>query len=459
MKPDPFVDEDSVDELLRKALESRSLKEIESILKLVKHNDYLDYENFLEGLRLEFQENYSEAISLYEKAISLDPQFLLAYQQIGNCYVLMEEYQKAIGSYKYMIGAFPYPLRNLSSTYYNLGIAHLLSNREREAIFYFQKSILEDEAYFHPYKALINLYAKHSQHERNFQLIEKFRRIFAGNVDHINSAISRLLHQGVQSRDKDQSAQAEKYFALAHQLTATFIQKYPENGALYYNLACWNSLMNNEIEAVQELTRAIALDDSYKEQAAEDSDFDNIRHSKRFGGLVPKRPRVEKEWLEKIDHAVRGLKMNIESAELASLKLDFEKKSQLSKKQRIMKLEIAEAKLKELTTALHPKIATSLKLGRAQLESDLEKALFVLNVEREKIFNELGLEVTRHRMEVLKKLTQQTKEALSEISTAKELPDNLRKKWIEDIMATHNQFQDHLVSRLGEMAKSLGADE
>lgn len=60
------------------------------------------------------------------------------------------------------------------------------------------------------------------------------------------------------------------------------IKRQPNVGVLHYNLACYLSLLGRAEQALQALDRAFALDESFKELAGAESDFDPIKELPAF---------------------------------------------------------------------------------------------------------------------------------------------------------------------------------
>ena len=56
----------------------------------------------------------------------------------------------------------------------------------------------------------------------------------------------------------------------------------PSQPILLYNLACYHSLAGNASEAVELLTKAISLDDRFRDLTGTERDFDPIRSDPRF---------------------------------------------------------------------------------------------------------------------------------------------------------------------------------
>jgi len=60
-----------------------------------------DYEEV--GKSCESSGDYKEAIKFYRKAVDIDPDNELLWHYIGNCYLKLEKYEKAINSLKLAI--------------------------------------------------------------------------------------------------------------------------------------------------------------------------------------------------------------------------------------------------------------------------------------------------------------------------------------------------------------------
>jgi hypothetical protein len=75
-------------------------------------------------------------------------------------------------------------------------------------------------------------------------------------------------------------------YAEAAALGRELIEAHPEQGFLYYNTACCESLAGRPAEAVELLRRVIGMRGGAREMAKQDSDFDPIRDDPAFRELV-----------------------------------------------------------------------------------------------------------------------------------------------------------------------------
>ncbi len=83
------------------------------------------------------QENYKEAVMAYNKAIELNPNDYIAYNNKGNALDRMEEYEEAIVAYNKSIELNPtYP-----AAYYNKGAALSTMGEYKEAVILYNKTI------------------------------------------------------------------------------------------------------------------------------------------------------------------------------------------------------------------------------------------------------------------------------------------------------------------------------
>jgi hypothetical protein len=64
------------------------------------------------------------------------------------------------------------------------------------------------------------------------------------------------------------------------------IEAHPDEGSLYYNTACCESLAGRTADAVEHLRQAIGIWEGCREMAKQDSDFDPIRAEPAFEELV-----------------------------------------------------------------------------------------------------------------------------------------------------------------------------
>jgi tetratricopeptide (TPR) repeat protein/S1-C subfamily serine protease len=82
-------------------------------------------------------QDYSKAITAYDKAIAINPEFALAYSNRGGAYDELKEYSKAIADYDKAIAINP----EYADAYYNRGLTHYAIKKYPKAIADFTKAI------------------------------------------------------------------------------------------------------------------------------------------------------------------------------------------------------------------------------------------------------------------------------------------------------------------------------
>jgi mannose-6-phosphate isomerase-like protein (cupin superfamily) len=89
----------------------------------------------------------------------------------------------------------------------------------------------------------------------------------------------------------ERSAPALGYFATkeydkAHEALSQAHEAYPDDPTVLFNLACAESLLGRSDDAIGHLQESIAIDESFRELAKTDTDFDPIREDSRFRELI-----------------------------------------------------------------------------------------------------------------------------------------------------------------------------
>jgi tetratricopeptide (TPR) repeat protein len=89
----------------------------------------------------------------------------------------------------------------------------------------------------------------------------------------------------------ERSAHAFGYFATheydkAHAILSEALEEHPDDAGVLFNLACAESLLGRADDALGHLQQAIAKEESFRELARSDTDFDPNRDDPRFSELV-----------------------------------------------------------------------------------------------------------------------------------------------------------------------------
>jgi len=119
------------------------------------------------------QENWEEAIALYQKTIELDPNFSWAYHQLGDLFSQQNQWIEAIEVYRQAIALNP----DFSWSYHNLGTALIQQQKWSEAILAYSKAIELNPTFCWSYYYLGEAYAQ----EKNW-LEAVFSHICAWNL-------------------------------------------------------------------------------------------------------------------------------------------------------------------------------------------------------------------------------------------------------------------------------------
>ena len=94
------------------------------------------------AMAYEVQKNFELAIIHYQEAIKFNKEnFSLSYNNLGNVYIAVGEYEKAIDCFNHALNL----QGKKSSIYFNLGIANYELNNISQALKYFEKSVELDE--------------------------------------------------------------------------------------------------------------------------------------------------------------------------------------------------------------------------------------------------------------------------------------------------------------------------
>jgi tetratricopeptide (TPR) repeat protein len=79
---------------------------------------------------------------------------------------------------------------------------------------------------------------------------------------------------------------ANKDYEKAVEVYEQFLRETPGDAGFLYNLACAESLLGREKEALEHLRQSVEADASFKKNALEDPDFDSIRADPEFSVIT-----------------------------------------------------------------------------------------------------------------------------------------------------------------------------
>lgn len=114
-----------------------------------------------------------QAISSYQKSISLHPHYPEAYNNLGVAYQKEGRLNEARACYEKAVSLDP----KYARAYYNLGVLYESQNNTNEAVLLYQKSVEVKPSYVKGYIALGLVYAKQGQRDEAMKYFEKAARI------------------------------------------------------------------------------------------------------------------------------------------------------------------------------------------------------------------------------------------------------------------------------------------
>jgi len=221
-----------------------------------------------QGNKLLNANKYSEAIASYEKAIEIKPDFHDTWNWKGIALYELQRYSEAIASYEKAIEIKP----DFHDTWNNRGVALYELQRYSEAITSYEKAI---EIKPEDYKIWHNRGNALKELQRYIEAIASYEKAIEIKPDFHDSwnwkgiALSKLQRYSEAIRSYDKLLEIRPDFALA-----------------LYNKACCYALQSKIELAIENLQQAIEFDPDHSPMAKTDSDFDNIRHDKRFQALI-----------------------------------------------------------------------------------------------------------------------------------------------------------------------------
>ncbi|MBD2474634.1 tetratricopeptide repeat protein [Anabaena sp. FACHB-83] len=255
------------------------------------------------GIALDDLERYEEAIASYNKALEIKPDKHEAWNNRGNALDNLERYEEAIASYNKAMSIQP----DDHQAWYNRGLSLRKLGRYEEAIASYNKAleIKPDDhdawnnrgnalRYLGRYEEAIASYNKAVSIKHDLLEAWGNRGIALGNLGHHEDALASFdktlefkpdLHETWYNRGYALENLGRYEEAIASYNKALEIK--PDYHYAWYNKAIYYALKGNIEQALENLQQAINLNpDKYRESAKTDSDFDNIRHDKRFQALI-----------------------------------------------------------------------------------------------------------------------------------------------------------------------------
>ncbi len=148
-------------------------KTIENFKKQIEinPNDYEAYKN-MGNVYLNLKE-YDKALTAYQKSIEINPNYANAYSNMGFAYGNLKEYDKAITAYQKAIEINP----EYANAYNNMGNAYAELKEYDKAITAYQKAIEINPKYDYPYNNISIVYRKLNEDDIAQEWYEKSKII------------------------------------------------------------------------------------------------------------------------------------------------------------------------------------------------------------------------------------------------------------------------------------------
>ena len=251
-------------------------------------------------------QEYQRAIADYERAIELNPEYAAAYHNRGSAYGNLEDYERAIADFNRAIELNPED----ATAYHNRGIAYGNLEDYERAIADFDRAIELNPEYATAYYNRGAAYAHLEDYERAIADYDRAIELNPKDATAYNNRGIAYAHLEDYERaiaDFDRAVELNpddfgvynnrgiaydglKQYERAIEDYDRVIELKPEYATAYYNKACAYALIGKPTEACDWLEKALAIDESGRDDARQDSDFDPIRGHPRFRALVGDQP-------------------------------------------------------------------------------------------------------------------------------------------------------------------------
>src|SRR2546423_269571 len=258
----------------------------------------LDYA--LRALKAQKAKDFSTAEELYGKAIELDPNYIAAYNNLGNVLRDLKRYDEAEVAYRRAIELDP----SYSAAYNNLGLALRNLKRYDEAEATYRKAIELDPSDAIVYNNLGNLLRDLKRYDEAEATYRKAIELDPSDYFAYNNL--GIVHRVLKRYDEAEVAYrkvmeinpksphpllglASIHKKLGHETESSqYVTQARELFAQddWYNLACLESVCGNTDAAIENLRRAAEQNKLNREWARRDPDFEWIRDDPRFKEIV-----------------------------------------------------------------------------------------------------------------------------------------------------------------------------
>ena len=196
--------------------------------------DFLANQKFEEGNKLYYAKDYYGAIKLYREALKLNPNFADAYNNRGNAYKDLGQYERAIQDFDKAIQLNP----NYDMAYNNRGVAYYYLGQNERAIQDYDKAIQLNPNYDMAYNNRGVCYNELGQNERAIQDYDKAIELNPNDSTAYNN-------RGNAYKDLGQYKRAIQDFDKAIQLNPNYDMAYNNRGVAYFYLKKYQQAFKN----------------------------------------------------------------------------------------------------------------------------------------------------------------------------------------------------------------------
>jgi predicted O-linked N-acetylglucosamine transferase (SPINDLY family)/GNAT superfamily N-acetyltransferase len=195
---------------------------------------------FEAGQRLGQQGNLEAAVACFVEAIRLQPEYLAAYNQLGNAYQKLGQSDRAIATYQHLLQLNP----NVAQAHCNLGAIWQMQGKTEEAIAAYQRAIQLKPDFALAHLNLGRLYVNQSAWLAAKQCFQEAVRLQPDADAYCE--LSRVLHQLGRTKK-----------AIAYLETA--LERQPDSVTARHNLGCLWMTLSQMAKAQRCFDHVIAL--------------------------------------------------------------------------------------------------------------------------------------------------------------------------------------------------------
>lgn len=220
-------------------------------------------------------ERYEGALADYNQALKLRPDDPVALNNRGVTYGTLGRYEEALSDLHKALQLKQddvTAINNLGVTYLKMGTAYKKLEHYGEALTHLNKAISLKPDYI---DAIGNRGTAYLRLERYEDALDAYNQVLQLKPDDVTA----INNRGVTYLKLKRYDEALADFNKALQLK-------PDFSDALYNVACLFSLTAKIDDSIAYMEKAISGDEKLRQDAAVDSDFDNIRHDPRFRRLV-----------------------------------------------------------------------------------------------------------------------------------------------------------------------------